>query len=321
MEFLSIPRPGTAPTTLQSPISGPSEDAFTAVFGALLPCAKFLTTPTGKAAYYEIPPSKATETAQNLDRVLFIHGVQTPALGMLPLARALHSSFPHAYFVLVDLWGHGLSDTPVLPHEPTLFHGLIDALLHKLGWASAHLVGFSFGGALTVGYTVSRSSRVKSFTLVAPAGLIPSSSLNPEDKAQLYGADEAIGQKWVLKWLEGGELVVPQDWKESVAKGKVVAEATKEWQIREHPGHMASVLAVVRDGGVFDRDAQFAEAVRTEIPSYVILGELDGVCSEEALKKAGFKQTSVVQGAGHGVVRERIPEVASLIGDFWKRLD
>jgi pimeloyl-ACP methyl ester carboxylesterase len=145
--------------------------------------------------------------------------------------------------------------------------------------------------------------------------------LNTEDKAQLNSDDEVVAQKWVLDWLEGGELVVPEDWKERVAKGEVVAGATKEWQIREHPGHMATVLAVVRDGGVFDRDAQFAEAVQTEIPSYAVLGELDGVVNEKALEKVGFKQVSVVQGAGHGVVRERVPEVTSLIGDFWRKLN
>lgn len=318
--MLSIPRPGTAPTQSQPSVSGPSEEAFVSTFGALLPRAQFLTTPNGKAAYYEISPSSSSEPAQGPERVLLIHGVQTPALGMLPLARALHSSFSHAHFVLFDLWGHGLSDTTFHPHEPSLFHALIDALLDKLGWASAHLVGYSFGGALTVGYSVSRSSRVQSFTLIAPAGLIPSSILSAEEKARLNG-DEAVAQKSVLNWLEGGELVIPQDWTERVAKGEVVAEAVKEWQIREHPGHMATVLAVIRDGGVFDKDDLFSEAVKSGIPSYVIVGELDGFSTEEAVKKVGFNQISIVQGAGHSVVREQVPEVASLISDFWRKLN
>lgn len=320
MASLSIPRAGAIPTQSQPPIPGPSEEAFTSTFGTLLPPAQYLTTPNGKAAFYELLPSSSSVLESGLERVLFVHGVQTPAIGMVPLAKTLHSSFPHSHFVLFDLWGHGLSDTVFIAHQPELFHMLIDALLDKLGWTSAHLVGYSFGGRLAVGYAVSRPKRVQSFTLVAPAGLIPSSVLSADDKAQMNG-DEEGAQKWVLNWLEGGELVVPRDWKAKVARGEVVAEAVKEWQIREHKGHVAAVLSVVRDGQVFDSDAEFVEVVNSGIPSCVVVGELDGFSTEEAVRKVGFKQISVVQGVGHGVVREMVPEVASLIGEFWKSLD
>lgn len=239
---------------------------------------------------------------------------------MLPLAESLHSSFANSHFVLVDLWGHGLSDTPVLPHEPSLFHDMIDSLLDKLAWKSTHLVGYSFGGALAVGYTLSRKPRVQSITLVAPAGLIPYSILSTAEKDRLNDDDELEAQKWVLKWLEGGELVVPLNWKERVVKGEVVAEAVKEWQIRNHPGHMASVLAVVRDGGVFDRDVEFSEVAHGHIPSYAVMAEQDGFSRARDLERTGFKQVSVVQEAGHDVVRKRVPEVASFIKGFWSEM-
>lgn len=312
-----LPRPdGAAPSASKTPIAGPTEAAFTDTFGALLPPAQILTTASEKAAYYEILPSSS---APSPHRVLFVHGVQTPALGMLPLARTLQSSFPSAHLVLVDLWGHGLSDTPVVPHDPSLFHRLLDALLDRLGWPSAHLVGFSFGGALTVGYVASRRSRVQSFTLVAPAGLIRSSSFTAEQQGYLRGSDEPAARRWILEWLEGGELLVPADWKERVGRGEVVAEAVRQWQMREHPGHTASVIAVFRDGGVMDNDAEFVRAARTGIPALVVLGELDGVCSKQELNELGFADVFVVPQAGHGVVRERVPEVAGFISDFWAK--
>ncbi|KAH7362054.1 Alpha/Beta hydrolase protein [Plectosphaerella cucumerina] len=318
---LVLPRPGSLSDSSQAPIPGPTESVFTATFGALLPPAKYLTTTTGKAAYYEILPSAGADGLCGPDRVLFIHGVQTPALGMLPLARALQESFPQSHLALVDLWGHGLSDTPVLPHEPSLFFALIDALLDHLGWPTVHLVGFSFGGATTVGYVASRPSRVKSFTLVAPAGLIPSGQFSAEQKAHLQGGgDEVAARKWVLQVLEGGELVVPSDWKERVQKGEVVAEAVREWQMREHPGHTASVVAVFRDGGVMDNDAQFVKAAASGIPSLAVLGEKDDLCTKEQLEKLGFSDVVVVPDAGHGVVRERVPEVAAPIRAFWSKL-
>jgi pimeloyl-ACP methyl ester carboxylesterase len=265
-----------------------------------------------------MPPSVAKSSSQTLDRVLFIHGVQTPALGMQPLATALHAQFPHAHFVLIDLWGHGLSDTPVLPHNATLFHGLLASLLDHLEWPSAHIVGFSFGASLTAGYAATRSSRVRSFTLIAPAGLIRSLQFTPEEQEHFrHGCDEVAARNFMIDWLEGGELVVPADWRERVARGEMVAQAVKEWQMREHPGHAASVIAVFRDGGAMDNVDTFSRAVGTDIPSLIVLGENDGVCNEKELREVGFNNIFVVPGAGHGVVREKVPEVAGFIADFW----
>ena len=143
---LVLPRLGTWSGSHMKNIPAPTEAAFIATFGTLLPPAKYLNTATGKAAYYELLPSTSANNASTPDRVLFVHGVQAPALGMLPLARALHNSFPHAHFVLVDLWGHGLSETPIVPHTTSLFLKLLDDLLDHLAWPFAHLVGFSFGG-------------------------------------------------------------------------------------------------------------------------------------------------------------------------------
>jgi pimeloyl-ACP methyl ester carboxylesterase len=318
-----LPRPG-ASFEPRSPVSGPSESHFTQTFGTLLPPAQYLTTKTGKAAYYEFPPSSSQPKPS--DCVLFIHGVQTPALGMYPLAKALHAQFSDKQFVLLDLWGHGLSDTPIVPHEPSLFHGLIDDLLDHLKWSSAHVLGFSFGGALTVGYVASRTSRVQSFTLVAPAGLIRRAGFDEQARKYLANdekeRDERAARDFVINdVLEGGGLVVPTDWEERVAKGGVVAEAVKEWQMREHKGHAASVVAVFRDGGVMDIDEVFVKAVKTGVPNLVVLGELDDLCTKEQLEQLGFADVRVVQGVGHGVPRDRPVEVAKSVAEFWNGLE
>ncbi|KAJ4360533.1 uncharacterized protein N0V89_001098 [Didymosphaeria variabile] len=318
---LVLPRPGQASGAKKQPVTGPPEPAFTNTFGTLLPPANYLQTTNGKAAYYDLPPSVFDAGSAIPERVLLIHGVQTPALGLLPLARALQAPFPKTHFVLFDHWGHGLSDTPIAPHEPSLFHGLIDALLDQLDWPTVHLIGYSFGGALSPAYVVSRSTRVQSFTLIAPAGLMQLSWLNAEEQGHVRGGgDETAARKWVHRWLEGGELVVPNDWEERVEKGQVVAPALRGWQLREHGGHSASVLGIIRDGGIFDNHDTFAKAALTGIPSLAVLGELDDIVSPEALKDVGITNVVVVPEAGHGVVRESVPEVAAVITGFWKQL-
>ena len=335
-EHIVLPRPGVS-FEPQLPISGPSEETFTSTFGTLLPAAQFLHTDKGKAAYYAFPPisSLPSQASVGPRRVLLIHGVQTPALGLLPLTSALRSDFPATDFVLLDLWGHGLSDTPVLPHEGALFHWLIDALLDHLGWKGpdgrVNIVGFSFGAVLTMGYVSGqveesgewRRQGVESYVLVAPAGLVRKSWFGEEQRSWLSkeckAEDEDRAAKWVISVLEGGKLMVPEDWQERVDRGEVVAQKVREWQMNEHKGHAASVVGIYRDGGVTDNDGLFVKAKETGIRSLVVLGADDDLSTEKELVDFGY-DVKVVPQAGHGVVRDKASEVADHIGEFWRTL-
>ena len=323
--FIVLPRPGTANPgdTLQS-IPAPSEDAFVATFGNLLPRASYLRTRHGRAAYYELPPSSSppADRKKPVSHVVFVHGVQTPAIGLQPLASTLSARFPHAHCVLIDLWGHGLTETPIVPFDPPLFHALLEALMDWLGWADAHFVGYSFGGSTTATFAAAKPARVASMVLVAPAGLLRTADFDEDQRLYLRGGEglEKRAQAWILEWLEGGQLIVPSDWKERVARGELVAEAVKDWQMREHEGHLASMVAVLRDGGALDKHADFAKAAETSIPLLCILGEHDGVCGVQDLEQVGMRNVAVVPQVGHAVVRERVPEVAQLITGFWNKL-
>ncbi|CAD0019656.1 unnamed protein product [Aureobasidium pullulans] len=51
----------------------------------------------------------------------------------------------------------------------------------------------------------------------------------------------------------GGPLIVPSDFASRIARGEIVAERIREWQMVNHKGHTASVIAIVRDAGVLAR--------------------------------------------------------------------
>lgn len=322
-DIIVLPRPGTSkPDDNHSPIQAPSEAAFVETFGQLLPPASYLQTPIGRVAYYSLPPS-SPPTNSKIARVVLVHGVQTPALGLYPLATTLQSRFPSAHIVLIDLWGHGLTDTPIVPHEPSLFHTLLDSLLVHLNWPNAHFVGYSFGGATVAPFASAYPHRVDSFALVAPAGLVRAARFSELDKTYLRGGDgvsEEKVQEWVLETLEGGPLTVPADWEERVSRGEVVAEAIRDWEIRHHKGHMASVVGIFRDGGVLDRQDEFVEAARSGVKNVSVVGEYDDWSTEKDLREVGFEDVVVVPEVGHGLVRERVPEVADVIERFWRGL-
>ncbi|KAF9699905.1 hypothetical protein EKO04_002150 [Ascochyta lentis] len=74
----------------------------------------------------------------------------------------------------------------------------------------------------------SRKCKVHSYSLIAPAGLLRSSRFTPTQREWLSTAcppaDEEKAANWVIRTLEGGDLVVPADWRERVGRGEVVAE-------------------------------------------------------------------------------------------------
>ncbi|KAH6637901.1 Alpha/Beta hydrolase protein [Boeremia exigua] len=344
---LVFPRPNAPLSTGQAPIRAPSEEDFISTFGALLPPARYVELAEGRAAYY-VFPGAGRETAETREtagtggtantlptHALLVHGVQTPALGLLPLVRELRSLFPSTTFALLDLWGHGLSDGVVRAQEGALFEGLVGGVLGALGWDSdsseaggkrVALVGYSFGAVVSMGFVSSTSpaSRcVASLALVAPAGLLRKSWFSEQELGYLSPdcspADEEAAADWTIRTLEGGELTVPADWREKVAAGEIVAQALKQWQLDHHAGHAATVTGIFRDGGVFENEELFQRAKGTGVPLFAVLGELDGLTDEQEVRGLGV-ETRVVEGVGHGVVREREGEVARLIGGFWRGL-
>ncbi|OBU00334.1 hypothetical protein VE01_01369 [Pseudogymnoascus verrucosus] len=326
---VTIPRPGidTDPSTQRSSshasIPAPAEAAFITQFGAHLPSAQYFISDNASTAIYELPPPTVSLLHAPIERVLIVHGAGTPALGMLPLAKALQASSPNLHIVLYDHFGHGLSSTPLVPHVPALFHDQIIQLLRHLKWPSAHLLGFSFGGSTITSFTALYPDLVQSLVVVAPAGLLRSATLTEEGASYLKGGagvDEGVATDWIVDFVSGGPLIVSPDWKANFARGEISGEPIQVWEREYHKGHIPSLVAIVRDGGVFDMHQHFKKVSQSSVRRLAVVGELDDFCTEQDLRTVGFKDVVVVPRAGHGLVRQRVSEVARPIIEFWRSL-
>jgi len=248
-----------------------------------------------------------------------IHGLNTPALGMWPLAKEVQTLDPEAHIVLFDLWGHGLSSTPLQAHTPHIFHAQILQVLGFMRWTSAHIIGYSFGGATAVSFTIHNTWAVLSVVLVAPAGLQRYGSLDSHIQELLMQSQgrEQEARDSILSLMEGGPLKVPEDWRARSDRGEVVAEALRQWELQEHPGYPYSVLSMFRDGGVKDRHAEFRLFAQLPIKKLTVLGDSDGVCSRSQLEELGIHELVVVADAAHSFVRSHTTQVADLVVRFW----
>lgn len=216
-------------------IVAPSEASFTSRLGHAVPKPQYLKSDLGTTALYELPPP----SGQSRRQVLIIHGLNTPAIGMWPLAKQLQAFDPDAHIVLFDLWGHGLSSTPLVAHTPQIFHFQILQVLGCMRWTCAHIIGYSFGGSTAVRFSIHNPWAALSVAILAPAGLIQREVF---DERVVELLDDSKGREneaaaCVLDWLEGGPLVLPPGWQERVKSGEVVAEALRDWCLKEHLGY------------------------------------------------------------------------------------
>ncbi|KAI0154398.1 alpha/beta-hydrolase [Xylariaceae sp. FL1272] len=298
----------------QTFIPAPSIASFTSKFGDGYPKPHYLKSDLGTTAVYDIPP-RSGETRRN---VLIIHGLNTPALGMWPLAKALQALDPDTRIVLFDLWGHGLSSTPLVAHTPQIFHHQIFQVLCFMKWTSAHFLGFSFGGVTAVKFATDNPWATASVGILASAGMIPDQMFGQRllDLLEDSKGRETEAQEAILDFLEGGELKVPDDWQARNRSGEVVPEAFRQWELDEHKGYPHSVLSMSRNGIRGGQEA-FRTFAQSPVHKIGVVAELDPVCSKEMLENIGWSNVKVVPQSHHGFVRSHAKDVARIVHEFW----
>ncbi|KAJ2976141.1 hypothetical protein NUW58_g8164 [Xylaria curta] len=150
-------------------------------------------------------------------------------------------------------------------------------------------------------------------------GILPRDDLGDEvdvDPRIAYAADDVI-EAHVQPAQEQHALVVPADWQERSKRGEVVAEAFREWEMKEHSGYARSVYTMFKDGGVYGCEKYFREFAQLPLKKIAVLGEADDVCDKSVLADLGFDNVEVVPQTDHAVVRTAPGEVARIVYGMW----
>ncbi|CAG8949140.1 hypothetical protein HYFRA_00004762 [Hymenoscyphus fraxineus] len=315
----------------ETSIPAPPASEFDALFGGVLPKRQTITTYWGTTTYYLLEPSHPSPDPHATPRkAILIHGVGTPAIGLLPLATLLAASSTPTTVLIYDNWGHGLSSTPLTTHVTGLFHTQILALLTHLRWEKAHFLGYSLGGMISASFAQFHPELVESLVLVAPAGLLRKSELSPWMRFLNWGGWgwgwEGVSARGIYGWLGPGPVDV--DW-EGKFKTKglqaIPRERVQIWEKEVHRGHVASLVSSYRYCGIFDGHESYVALVRNGVPVLVLLGESDPIFEVGYVKKElealGWEgRVEVLEGVGHGVVGEKTTEVEGFMLKFWESL-
>ena len=200
----------------------------------------------------------------------------------------------------LDLPGHGQStkklDNPGLKALTESLAGF----MAKLGIANAHLVGHSMGGAIAMRMAAEHPEKVKSLTLICPAGLGPEIGGYVDEYVAATGRKDL---KPVLEQLFADKSLVSRQLVDDVLKYKRL-DGVEE---------LLKSLAASLFGGRKQQDAPGAKLGDKMPPALVIWGKEDQVIPAAHAANLPGAKVHVIEGAGHMVFMEKASDVNNLI--------
>jgi len=248
----------------------------------ILPGGRDVKTPYGHMHVFEWGP-------ENGEKVLLLHGISTPCLALAGLAEALVSK---GYRVMLfDFFGRGYSDAPAdLPYDMRLYTTQILLALASSGipWAGDdgfHLMGYSLGGGVAVGFAGYFPRMVRSLVLVAGGGLIRHEHVSLQSRV-LYSTGifpERLLQKLVQRRLTPSRAANEEEiavevmdaergvrnrrHKNSDASGGdsfdnavlssrrpgITVSAVMKWQLTHHRGFIPAFMSSIRYAPIYEQ--------------------------------------------------------------------
>jgi len=230
------------------------------------------------------------------DAIVLVHGYGGDKNSWLFVQEPLSHAHPvHA----LDLPGHGASSKDVGAGSLEEMARAVLGFLDARGIERAHLVGHSLGGAVVAAAAAQAPHRVRSLTLVAPAGF--GSDVDAEYVRRFAAASSRRELKPLLGRLFADESLVTRQLVDDLLRYKRI------------DGVDAALRRLVDT--LLDGDRQRIDTAATlggvDSPTVVVWGREDRILPPTALGAAG--DVRLVQGAGHMVHLERPAEVRQAV--------
>ncbi len=200
------------------------------------------------------------------DPLLFVHGWM---MNTTVWRKQIHHFAKNHQVVVFDLTGYGQSDKPEIKYGPDIWMADIDAVIAQCNLKKPTFIGWSMGGALGMGYAVSRPDALGLLVLVDSTPLLVAPPENfqhatpPDEAEQLLGAistDFSSGARGFV------ELMLPEDGVDNIKD-----ELHAVTQQTTGPIALESIMAA----GTADLRPVLANI---SVPTVVLHGEKDMVC-------------------------------------------
>ncbi|MEQ1756521.1 MAG: alpha/beta hydrolase [Micropepsaceae bacterium] len=230
--------------------------------------------------------------------VLMVHGNST---GGFAFQRWMEPLTGAGFRVVVpDMLGYGYSDRPDATHDAKFFLDQLAELLAQLNITQPiHIIGSSMGGAIVADFVAADPARIRSVTLIAPAGLgeiVPQGALS----ARLYLAP-VVGD-WIARVL--GATLSLRRMAQSEA-GHVEGFADWMGEQTKYRGFAEGQLNTLRHYDLQDRLTSYEVVGRSGLPVLAIWGTADKTVpfahSKELLTRLPQAKLVPIEGKPHNL--------------------
>ena len=239
-----------------------------------------------------------TMQGEGAETVLLIHGFGGDLDNWLFNIDALAAE---STVVALDLPGHGPSPAPIPdPSVPGLATAVLD-FMDAAEVGAAHLVGHSLGGAVALAIARAAPGRVRSVTLVCPAGLGP--DINREYIDGFVSSTSRRQLKPVLENLFADPGLVNRSLVDGVLRYKRLDGVTESLQGLANAAFPGGVQSWVEPGTI----------AGLGVPVLVVWGAEDRIVPAAHAQAAAGATVEIVEGAGHMVQMEAAPRVNALV--------
>lgn len=282
-----------------------------------VPAGRFLEL-DGHSVYVEDrgPESSTADRAAEpaTAPVVLVHGFGASSFSW----RRVVERLPEHRTVALDLRGFGYTERPpgIAPYTREGQVELIRAVLDRLGIERAHLVGHSYGGAVSMAFAARYPQRLRSLTLIDAA--------HPEyprrRRTRLASARPLVDlyvRAWALRpWLvrRALEASVADD---SVVTRPLVEEYLRRLRVEGASRAYYGVTAPTPDAAA-EEGAVDLSAIRT--PTLVVWGEKDRLIPVERGREASAAlpchRFVALSDVGHMPMEEEPEELAARLRDF-----
>lgn len=265
---------------------------------------------TDGVAHYEL------SNPDNAETVVLVHGFSVPYFIFDPTFDFLTQNGFRA--LRYDLFGRGFSDRPRARYNIDLFVGQLHDLLDALRLSRpVNLIGLSMGGPIAATFTARHPERIKSLTLIDPAGVRPV-SLSPMLKAmKLPGIAEAV---FGLVGSEGLLRSAAKDFFDPEMVGMFLDKYKVQMQYR---GFKRAILSSVRNHmlGLFIES--YRAVGKMDKPVLLFWGRNDMTVpfehSRDLLAALPEAELHVIEDCGHIPHYEKPNEFNPILLEFLKR--
>lgn len=245
--------------------------------------------------------------------VLLVHGAAT---GGFAFQRWISPLSEAGFRVIVpDLLSFGYSERPTIIHDQAFFTSQLGELLAKLNVTTPiQIVGTSIAGAITSDFVAANAERIRSVTLIAPAGLgpVPAAS-SPGVRALLA---PLVGD-WFARVL-GPAAAVRSATQAPLAN----VEGFADWMTEQakYRGYSEGQLNTFRNYDVQNRLASYDALGRSSLPVLAVWGTADTVVpfahSAELVKRVPQAKLVPIVGEEHGLPMRRPIETVAIVLPF-----